>query len=183
MIALKYPRHIQWNSNDYKAYKSLVAQNKVKSQPNRIDTARPHDTWKWKHMLNKMVMPGEIIAEEESKDIDDTDSVESHPDTASIGDIGESPDIPGFSVSSPLHTRSYGKAKKTNDREPFYKTGYGVVYINGLAKKLHLLAAEFFAGNTTARNELVHILDPLLRLKQLTSKEYADITARLAASL
>ena len=47
--------------------------------------------------------------------------------------------------------------------------------INGLAKKL-----QFFAGNTTVRNELVHVLDALLRLKQLTRKEYADITARLA---
>ena len=53
--------------------------------------------------------------------------------------------------------------------------------MNGLTKKLHLLAVEFFAGNTTVRNELVHVLDALLRLKQLTRKEYADITARLAA--
>ena len=50
-------------------------------------------------------------------------------------------------------------------------------------KKLHLLAAEFFAGNTSVRNELVHVLDALLRLKQSTHKVYADITARLAASL
>ena len=87
---------------------------------------------------------------------------------------------------SPAHTRSYGKAKKTKYREPFYK-GYGVVYlpgdIIGFTKKLHLLAAEFFAGNTTVRNELVYVLDALLRFKQLTRKEYADITARLAASL
>ena len=97
--------------------------------------------------------------------------------------LSSEPDI----LQSPLHTRSYGKAKKTKKaREPFYK-GYGVVYppggINGLAKKLHLLAAEFFAGNTTVKNELVHVLDALLRLKQLTRKEYTDITARLAAPL
>ena len=55
--------------------------------------------------------------------------------------------------------------------------------IYGLAKKLHLLAAEFFAGNITVRNELIRVLDVLLRLKQLTRKEYANITARLAASL
>ena len=53
--------------------------------------------------------------------------------------------------------------------------------INGLAKKLQLSAAEFFAGNITVRNELVHVLDALLRLKQLTRKEYTNITARLAA--
>ena len=30
LIALKHPRPNQWNSNDYKAYKSLVAQTEVK---------------------------------------------------------------------------------------------------------------------------------------------------------
>ena len=74
-IANKHPRDGQWNSNDYKAYKSLVAQTKVKSFPNRAGTARPHATWKWKHMLKKMVIPGERIAEVESEDTDDTDSV------------------------------------------------------------------------------------------------------------
>ena len=51
--------------------------------------------------------------------------------------------------------------------------------INGLAKKLQLLVAEFFAGNITFRNELVHVLDALLRLKQLIRKVYTNITARL----
>ena len=46
-------------------------------------------------------------------------------------------------------------------------------------KKLQLLAAEFFAGNTTVRNELVHVLDALLKLKQVTRKEYTNIIARL----
>ena len=140
-------------------------------------------------MLKKMVIPGERIAEVESEDTDDKDSVESYSDIASIGILPSDSGISSFgpSIPSSLHTRSYGKARKTKkDRELFYK-GYGVVYlpgeINGLAKKLHLLAAEFFAGNTTVRNELVHVLDALLRLKHLTRKEYPDITARLAASL
>ena len=147
-------------------------------------------------MIKKMAIPGGGKAEEESEGTDDTDSVHG---TASIRDIGESLDISSPSTlspetasrsippPSPLHTRSYGKAKKTKkDREPFYKV-YGAVYlpgdINGLAKKLHLLAAEFLASNTTVRNELIHVLDAFLGLKQLTRKEYADITARLAASL
>ena len=37
-------------------------------------------------------------------------------------------------------------------------------------------------GSTTVRNELVNVLDALFRLKQLTRKEYTDITAPLAAS-
>ena len=143
-------------------------------------------------MLKKMAKPGERIAEEESEETDDTDSVGSYPDIASIGDIGRtapamlSPDIPFLSVPPPAHTCSYGKAKKTKkDREPFYKS-YGVVYLpgdmNGLARKLHLLAAEYLAGITSVRNELVHVLEALLRLKQLTCKDYTDITACLAAS-
>ena len=44
--------------------------------------------------------------------------------------------------TSPVHTRSYGKTK---DRVPFKGEGD----INGLAWKLQLSAAEFFAGNTS----------------------------------
>ena len=103
-----------------------------------------------KYMLKKMGIPGERIGGSE-----DTDTY-----TASIGDIGESSDMSSSGTSdtsSPAHTSSYGKAKKTKDREPFYK-GYGVVYlpgdINGLAKKLHLLAAVFFAGDTTSQERI-----------------------------
>ena len=75
--------------------------------------------------------------------------------------------------------------KRRKTREAFYK-GYGGVYlpgdIMGLTNKFHLLSAEFFAGNTTVRNELVHVLDALLRLKQLTRREYADINHRLASA-
>ena len=128
-------------------------------------------------MLKKITLPGERIAEEKFEDTDDSYRVS---DTASIGDIGESSDIsspnilpsdsvilsPGSTIPSPAYTRSYGKAKNTKDREPLHK-GYGVVYlpadISGFTKKLHLLAAEFFAANTAVRNELVHVLDALLR--------------------
>ena len=54
--------------------------------------------------------------------------------------------------------------------------------IQGLTDKLHLLPAEFFAGDTTVKNELVHVLDALLRLKQLTRREYTDIKNRLAST-
>ena len=142
-------------------------------------------------MLRKTVIPGERI--EEEKESEDTDGT----DTASTGDIGESSDkllsdisSPDYGIPlSPVLTRSFAKAKKTKDRGPFYKgyEGRGVVYlpgdISGLTKKLHLLAAEFFADNITVRNELVYVLDALLRLKRLTRKEFTDITARVAASL
>ena len=123
LITKKHPRAGQWNSNDYQVYKSFVAQTKVKSFPNRACASGPHDTWKWKHMLKKMVIPGERIAAVESEDTDGTDRVESYPDIASIGDIGESSRIsspgilssdPGISSSDPnipssLHiVRPYG---------------------------------------------------------------------------
>ena len=74
----------QWKPNDYQVYKSLVAQTKVKSFPNRAGIARLHATWKWKNMLDKMVIPGKRIAEVESENTDDADSVESYPDIDSI---------------------------------------------------------------------------------------------------
>ena len=71
----KHPQPSQWNSNDYQAYKSFCAQTKVRSFPNQADTARPRATWKYKHMLRKMFIPGERITKEGvSEDSDDTDS-------------------------------------------------------------------------------------------------------------
>ena len=160
-IMQKHPQVSQWPSHEYRTYKSLSAQTKVKSHPNPRGSSRPHATWKYKHMLKRMTIPGESIPEEGSEDTDGTDS-------DSVGDISEPAILsPG---PSPAHTRSHGKARKTKFRGAFYKgyKGEGVVYlpgdINGLARKLKLLAAEFFAGNNTVRNELVHVLDALLRL-------------------
>ena len=186
-IMQKHPQFSQWSSRDYRTYKSLAAETKVKSHPNPRGSTRPRATWKYKHMLKRMTVPGESIPEEESEDADGTD-------TDSMGDISEPAILPPVIMSSdsgmspgpsPAHTRSYGKTRKTKDRGAPYKgwKGVGVVYlpgdINGLARKLQLLHAEFFAGNTKVRNELAHVLDALLRLKQSTRKVYTNITARL----
>ena len=138
LITNKHPRAGQWKTNDNQVFKSLVAQTKVKSFPNRVGTTRPHATWKWKHMIMKMAIPGiRIEEEEESEDTEDAGIVKSYPGIASMGDIGNaepgrtapgiltsdsdipSPGTPGPSIRSPAHTRSHGKAKKTKDREPF----------------------------------------------------------------
>ena len=75
--------------------------------------------------------------------------------------------------------------KRRKTREAFYQ-GYGVVYlpldIKEVTDKLLLLLAEFFLGNTTVRNELVHVLDALLRSKQLIRREYTDINNCLASA-
>ena len=90
LITNTLPRPEQYNSNDREVYKSLVAQIRVRSFPNRTDGARPHARWKWKYILGKMVILGERIAEEgESEDTDGT---------ASIVDIGVSSDILSFDI-------------------------------------------------------------------------------------
>ena len=173
-ITQKHPQVSQWSSHDYRTYKALSAQTKVKSYPNPRGVTRPRATWKYMHMLKRMTVPGESVPEEKSEDTDctETDSME---DSSELAPVLMSSDS---SIMSPGPSPSH--------RGAFYKgwKGDGVVYlpgdINNLARKLQLLAAEFFAGNTTVRNELVHVLDALLRLKQVTRKEYTNITARLA---
>ena len=138
-----------------------------------------------------MEIPTERIPQESEDDRDSDDTTSSVEDPGesshrSLSDMLSSAYTRSRLLSlspppSPARTRSHGKARKTKDREPFYK-GFGVVYIPGDINS-HLLAAEFFADNITVRNELVHVLDALLRLKQLTRKEYTDIIARLAVSL
>ena len=188
LIMQKHPLPMQYTIDD-----NLARQTKVKSHLNSAGAARTHATWKYKYMLRKMVVPGEKIVEEESEDTDDTDtastaSAASSPSSRKAWSRSPSPDIPEI-APSPVQIRSSGKARKEKNREHTYEgsKGEGVVYlpgdINGLARKLQLLAAEFFAGNTTVRNELVHVLGTLLRLKQFILKEYTNITARLAASL
>ena len=150
LIVQKHPRPNQWTSGDYHAYKYLSIQTKVGSHPNPRGVARPRSTWKYKHMLRKMIVPGDSIVDEESEDSEDSAAGEST-------DSSSPPIKPGLFTKStseppsPAHTRSDGKARKTKDREAFYKgwKGDGVVYlpgdINGLAKKLQLLAAELGA--------------------------------------
>ena len=82
LIVQKHPRPNQRTSGDYQAYKSLAAQTKVKSHPNPRGVAQPRSTWKYKHMLKRMIVPGESIPEEESEDSEGTD-------TDSMGDISE----------------------------------------------------------------------------------------------
>ena len=56
--------------------------------------------------------------------------------------------------------------------------GHGIFLpgdIKGLKTKLNLLLAEFRAGNTTTRSEIVFILDELKRRKQMSKKEYMEI--------
>ena len=56
--------------------------------------------------------------------------------------------------------------------------------IKGLTTKLNLLLGEYAAGNrTSTRNEIVSILDELLRRKKISRKEYTDINSYLSKCL
>ena len=60
--------------------------------------------------------------------------------------------------------------------------GHGVFLpgdIKGLEQKLNLLLAEYIAGNKTTRNQIVYILDELLRRKKISKREYAEINTFL----
>ena len=56
--------------------------------------------------------------------------------------------------------------------------------IKGLKTKLNLLLAEYAAGNrTSSRNEIVAILDELLRRKSISRREYTEINSYLSQCL
>ena len=53
LIMSKHPLPTQYDSNDYRVYKSLCAQTNVRSFPNPAGAVRSHATWKYKYMLGK----------------------------------------------------------------------------------------------------------------------------------
>ena len=113
-------------------------------------------------MLSGMVIPGDAVEEEDE---------ESTEGVSSDGFWTPSPDEDVFRPLT-THPLNGGKTrKKRKIRDPFYKG----------TDKLHLLLAEFLPGNTTVRNELIYVLDALLRLKQLTRREYTEINNRLTS--
>ena len=66
LIPYKKPRPQHYTSDDYSVYKAIVAQTRVRAYPNKsAGSARPCSTWKWKHMLRGMAIPGDMLEEEE----------------------------------------------------------------------------------------------------------------------
>ena len=71
------------------------------------------------------------------------------------------------------------------EEEPGDVAGTGIFLpgdIKGLETKLALLLAEFRAGNTSTRNEIVIILDELQRRKRISRKEYKEINTYLTTT-
>ena len=100
LILYKKPRPQHYTSDDYSVYKAIVAQTRVRAYPNkRAGSARTRSTWKSKHMLSGMLIPGDMVEEE------DEESTE-----------GASSD--GYSTPTPVVTPppSRGKARKRRER-------------------------------------------------------------------
>lgn len=76
--------------------------------------------------------------------------------------------------------------KKDDDDEEVEEEvkGTGIQFlpstIKGLFDKLKVLAAEFIAGNTATKNELIAVLDQLRKRKSITEKEYTTINTLLS---
>ena len=68
LILYKKSRPQHYTSDDYSEYKAIVAQTIVRAYPNkRTGSARQRSTWKWKHMLSGMVIPGDMVEEEDEE--------------------------------------------------------------------------------------------------------------------
>ena len=74
-------------------------------------------------------------------------------------------------------------AKQQQRRKIIGRTVYLPSDISGLWEKLKVLAAEFYAGNTTTRNELVAVLDELKRQDGISDEEYTNINTSLGTGL
>ena len=95
-------------------------------------------------------------------------------------------------VNHPLGVKPGGRPKQTVKYRLFEiimkeEVGSGIKFlpsdIKGLSTKLNLLLAEYVAGNRATRNEIVGILDELLRRGRLSRKEYSEINTYLAQTL
>ena len=161
LMLYKKPRPQHYPSDGYYVYKAIVAHTRRGANPNkRTGSARPSSTWKWKHMRRVMAIPGDRVEEDEGISKVQFQTAIGHHHLISCTRLT-------------FHAILSLEKLERGGRPAFYK-GYGVVYlpadIKGLTDKLHLLSAEFFAGNNASRNELVHVLAALLRLKHLTRR-------------
>ena len=89
-------------------------------------------------------------------------------------------------VDREVETSSHNHHQRVEVTRPIkQKYGKGIVHflpgdIKGLKTKLNYLLAEYRAGNRlSTKNEIVAILDELLRRKKISQQEYKDINTFL----
>ena len=140
-------------------YKELIDRTNVmyNIQNVVIGRSKPKTTYKWRNIIEPL-QEEHFSSEDESSSYSDGDQ----------------------------YTDSDGE--KWYDTKYSLKNGEGIQFlpadIKGLTSKLNLLLAEYDAGNrSSTRNEIVAILDELLRRKEISQKEYKHINSYLAKCL
>ena len=90
-----------------------------------------------------------------------------------------SSDRPKNTAKYKFLTSNFEQQEDSDEEEDETKDGTGIVFlpgdINELIEQLHLLLAEFRAGNTATKNQIVAILDQLLKRNYLTQDEYNGV--------
>ena len=155
------PKENEYTNNDLNVYADLVQKTNILYYPplNLTAHSRYKKTYKWKNIL----MPIRDWGYQQHSSHD-------HQGSASSSSPSYSPTITSPPTDENLVDGSGIQFLPTD--------------IKGLTKKLHLLLAEFAAGNkTSTRNEIIFILDELLRRKKISRKEYTDINSYLSRCL
>ena len=154
LIMLNDPHRGSYTPHDLLMYKGLVYQTNVMSHPHNVVLGRSRykQTKKWKELLSR------------------------------LENVGDDDDISDMSEDSLQHDDGGIKSETTIDD---HINGSGIQFlpgdIKGLQTKLNYLLAEYRAGNRSSliRNEIVSILDELLRRKRISRKEYRDVNTFL----
>lgn len=166
------PKEDEYTVEDFTKYENLVFQTNVILHPRNLTAHSRHKaTYKWKNILLPMQQWGQQDRQQQLHLSHDHIQQQSH------------------GSSSPLETFIPGDDDDDEEEKTTRSSGDGIIQylpkdINGLTTKLQLLLGEFAAGNrTSTRNEIVFILDELLRRKKLSRKEYRDINSYLSRCL
>ena len=146
LIMMKSPK--VYEPEDLRDYQELIMRTNVLDEPHTTKPSdRPRNTTKYKFLTTNFTQE-DSGGDDSEKESGEDDSEEEN------------------------------EKKAWNEKDQ--KKGTGIVFlpgdINGMIEQLHLLLAEYRAGNKTAtRNQIVAILDQLLKRNYLTQDEYNGV--------
>ena len=140
----------KYTSHDVQMYADLVNQTSVMNHPHNIIPGKS----RYKQ-TRKWAILQKIIVDQKHKDADNSEEEEEEEENKAEQEE-ETPDTSGSGIQ--------------------FLPGD----IKGLQNRLTYLLAEYRAGNNkSTRNEIVPILDELLRRRRISRKEYKDINSFL----
>ena len=154
LIMMKKPE--SYNKDELRDYKELVDRTNVFNFPHTTNSSdRPTSTSKFTFLEKLLKGPEEKENLEEDKENSESEE-----------ELEEE------------------ESEQEKDNEADKKVGTGIYFlpgdINGLIRQLHLLLAEYRAGNKSAtKTQIVAILDELLKRKYLNQDEYNGVCRAL----